>query len=164
MISSLSPDRTETGAQPTGVEYHGLVLDHEGVAEWEDGRKAVFVRRDQLRALRYEFGWRSERPIAQGLLGATLLAAGLHVLRIFILAFIRDGMVSLPKTFTGLGIMLPILGAWTLFGALRRGHFLRADLVNGDSRKFLLQRRFDATEFAAFVARAQAIGYSIGTP
>jgi hypothetical protein len=160
-MERVTASGANAGALQKRVEYLGLVLDEEGVAEWEDGRRSVFVRRGDLRELRYELGWRSERPIVQGIFGALLLAAGLNVFVRFLSAFFRDGNVHLPKTFIGLGVTLPMMGGWALFGALRRSHMVRADLVDGDSRKLLLQGRFDATEFEAFVARAGDLGYSI---
>lgn len=149
--------------QQRRAEYLGVVLDQEGVAEWEDGRRAVFVRRDELRGLRHEIGWRSERPILQGLFGAAVLTAGLYVLVLVVSAFLRHGGFPRPRSLAAVGVTFPILGAWALFGAFRRGHFLRAALVHGGSRKFLLQGRFDPTEFDAFVTRARGIGYSIET-
>lgn len=151
----------EVGSTPSSVEYLGVVLDQEGVGECEHGRRSVFVRRDELIYLLHEVGWRAERPIVQAIFGGALLAAGLHMFVAFVSVYIRDGAIFLPKTFTALGITLPIMGAWALFGALRRGHFLRAVLADGDSRKLLFQGRFDAAEFEAFVSRAREIGYAI---
>lgn len=153
-----------TGALQRRAQYLGVVLDDEGVAEWEHGRRSVFVRRNQLRDLRHELGWRSERPIVQGLVGATLLAAGLYLFVLFVSAFLREHTFGLPKTFIGLGVALPMFGAWLLSGAVRRGHFLRATLVDGDTRKLLFHGKFDATELGVFAIRAREIGYSITTP
>lgn len=153
----------QPGALQGRAEYLGVVLDQEGVAEWEHGKRAVFVRRDELRDLRYEFGWRSERPLVQGLFGAAVLAVGLYMFALLALTFLRYGGVFRPRTLNAVGVVFPILGAWALFGAFRRGHFLRAALVDGGSRKFLLQGRFDPTEFDAFVTRARRIGYAIET-
>lgn len=163
METDTRQDVEETGVLQESAQYLGVVLDEAGVAEWEHGQRTVFVGRDDLRDLQHEFGWRSERPIAQGLLGAALLAAGLHLLVLFVAGILREGAIVLPKTFVAMGITLPMLGAWALWGAMRRGHFLRAALGDGDTRKLLFQGRFDATEFGAFVARARKIGYSIRT-
>lgn len=105
------------------AEYLGVVLDQEGAAERDHDKIAVLVRRDELQGLRYEFGRRSERPVVQGLFGAAVLAAGLWVLRLFVLAVLQLGGVHQPTKITAIGFVFPILGAWTLLGAFRRGHF-----------------------------------------
>jgi hypothetical protein len=156
--------RIATGETKEGeVTLLGVVLTDEDVTEWEHDQRMVSVPRADIVELRYERGFHSERPVAQALLGATLLGAGLFVAYRFLEGLLQDGSaLYFPKTVAALGVVLPILGGWALVTAARRGQLLRVHLKNGDRRKLVLARPVDDDELEEFAARARdELGYSV---
>ena len=152
---------TESRRSGTTVSYLGVVLGDDGIAEWEVGRRVVFVPRTDVGEIRLEHGWRAERVVPRLLFGGGLLTTGLYLAWGLLQACWREGAVVVSPKILLAAVLLPLLGGWILASTFGRGRFLRVRLANGDRRKILFRGTGDPRQLDRFLEQARALSYEI---
>lgn len=145
-----APSSSAEDAPP--VRYLTVELGPDGIAEWADGNRAVFVPRDTIVGIELRRGIGGERPIVQIVLGSALVAAGIVLLGA--LTAIYD-MPRGTARLAAAGAPLAIWGVYVLWTALRPALFLLVRTKN-DRRKVLFQGRADLASVRAVLDDAKA--------
>ena len=133
--------------------YLNVEVSEKGISQLSDGRRTIFIAKEQIQNIEIRFGSRAERPLMQTILG--ILLVGLGVAGLVLL--ITDGMAGLRW---GIGfVIFGGLGGFCLYEALRKGHYLRVSTRN-DSRKFVFNGRVKKTELSGFIKASIDLGYN----
>ena len=134
------------------LSYLNLAISEKGLSEFSDGRRIIFIPKEEVQIIEIKFGSSAERPIVQaivslllitlGCVGVTMLACGLGGLR-WALGFLFFGC----------------LGIWFLYETLKRNHYLWV-ICRGDKRKLIFRGNFQEGEFSKFINDGTKLGYS----
>lgn len=145
-------NRTDGGK---AVERFGLRFSTDGISLIQDGSIVASVLRTELLRLSIRHGSHAERPLAQVLFSLFLICLGL----LPIVGFVGLVNESLWKT-GGMVAFLPF-GLWGLWGAIRPGFFILAELRKNDSRKLPIDHRASLDDIRELVLDVECCGYSI---
>jgi len=108
--------------------------------------RMTVLPRAQIRRVSAQEGSYAERPLLQLVVSSLLLLLGV---------FLVLGMPGMSSPLGGKALALPLipllLGGWALRDSLRRGHYLRVELKNGDARKLRLRPPFEREELTRFL-------------
>jgi hypothetical protein len=105
------------------VRYLSVELSAEGVAEWVDRRRAVFVPRVEITAIELRRGVAAERPLVQLVLGVAFLVGGVGLV-VGGAHGLSSGLVRTSARLLAAAGMLSVLGCYLLYSALRPQHYL----------------------------------------
>ena len=134
------------------MTYLNIVVSEKGVSEFSHGQRMIFVPKEQIQGIEIKFGSRSERPLAQTILGLLLVGIGF----VGILLLISGGLVELRW---GIGfILFGGLGVFCLYEVLKQGYYLHV-IVSNDSRKLVIKGEVQKSELSKFVTGAVRLGY-----
>ena len=142
------------------LEKGGIRFSETELAEVDQGRPVLRVRRERIQHIQLRWGSRAARPLVQVLLGTVFLATGCVIQGLMLWEWLRNGGVIHVEVVVGLAI-LALMGGWLLFDALKKGYFLE---VSTDSRKEKLRfdRRLSLQKIESLLAEArQRFGYTV---
>lgn len=114
----------------------------------------MFVPKERVQAIEVRFGSPAERPLAQGILGASLTTLGLASV-----IFLHGGGIIALRW--GLGsVFFGMIGLWLFGETLRRRYYLRVICAN-DERKLVFSGIVrQKSELLSFLQSATQLGYS----
>lgn len=143
------------------LRYHLIEFTREGLAEMDGRRRAVFLRRGEVRSIALRYGYTAERPLLQLALGSTLLVGAL-LATMFALGMLRRGGWGL-RLLAG-PVLLGPLGVYVLKQALRRGYYLEVELLR-ERRKLAVGAAADTGELAGFLGEVErCYGFQVARP
>src|SRR5262245_21031783 len=102
------------------VEYSGVRVSENSIAETPSGRPVVEVSRADILEIALRHGFASERPVVVVACGTLLIAIGSIFVRHLIMWLWQGGVIYVEE---GFGIGLIVLGALVASSALRRRYF-----------------------------------------
>ena len=143
-----------TSSKNQRLSYLNIEISEKGLSEFSDGRRIVFVPKEQVRRIQIEFGSAAESPLIQGLAG---------------LALIGLGCIGLPMIINDIGtlrwglgfVVFGGLGVWLFHETFKKTHYLRViGHSDRDTRKLVFIGTFQEAEFSEFIKNATQFGYS----
>ena len=140
------------------LEYAGVRLSREKIELRSGGSTIAMVPRQSVRRVSMAYGYTSERPLVQGILGGLLLAASLDPLALIASRLLAGGKLYVETIM--IALILIAVGGWLLFNTLRKGPYFRVELEHGQ-RKFPLAKNVDATTLRTLASAAAAMGYVV---
>jgi hypothetical protein len=149
-------------ATPEVLEFHGLEISVDKIAEHQDGRRTVVIKRSAIRAIRLEHGFIAERPLRQVLFGLVLILLGVFLGRGFWWRVLTSSPAPQASRFMFVAPpFLVALGALMFRDVIRRGWFLRVE-TESDARKLRITGNVDRVELMAFIGRVRdELGYDV---
>jgi hypothetical protein len=140
------------------LAFSGVLLDPDGLGVLDGDRVVKHVPRDNLQTIEVRSGLLSAHPFLQLAFGAVLVWLGLSPAK-SLLDGLREGETTVDVV-AFLALLIP-LGAWLVYDALKRGHYLIVE-SGGGRLKIPLKGRPSAADVDAFVGRAKSeLGYDI---
>jgi len=132
--------------------YLNLEASEKGLSEFNKSARIVFIPRNQVEAVKVEFGPRAERPLMQMFSGVALVALGI----IGLWMAVNGGLRGI---YWGLGcVMFGGIGVLCLHEALKKGYYLRVTCMK-ETRKLVFRGAVEETELSSFVKSASTLGY-----
>jgi len=145
-------------AERNAVERASIQVSDDGLAELDQGRRNVFVRRGEIRQVALAYGLGAERPLLSGILAVLALLVGLWPVVSF-LAFLNQGGVFQGETLYAVAFLA--LGGWLLYFSLRKRVHLRVR-TEKTARKLLFHGPLREVDLQDLLRVAeQDYGYSI---
>jgi hypothetical protein len=147
-----------------GVRCMGVELGADGVAEWQDRQRVVFVPREGIQCVELRRGIAGERPLLQVVFGGGACLVGV-VLLSSLVGLIggtgTGGVTGLGARFAAGGVLVLLLGGWVLWTGLRPAYYLRVSTAT-DTRKLLLVGKVDLAQLSgALRAAEERFGYPV---
>jgi hypothetical protein len=134
------------------LSYLNIEISERGLSEFNSGKRAVFIPKEQICKIETRFGSAAERPGLQ--LAAGALLAGMGVAGIAMIA--ASGMRGVRW---GYGfIFFGCMGAWLLYETFISCHYLLVT-CQSEIRKLVFHGKFDACEFSKIAKNAAELGY-----
>src|SRR5476649_411217 len=108
---------TPSSSKNKQLSYLNLAISEKGLSEFSEGRRIIFIPKEDVQIVEIKFGSSAERPIIQAVVSIMLIALG---------------CVGLTMLSGGLGgfrwslgfIFFGCLGIWFLYETLKRSHYL----------------------------------------
>lgn len=129
-----------------------LAISEKGLSEFSEGRRIIFIPKDEIQMIEIKFGSSAERPVAQAIVSLMLIALGCVGLMM-----LTGGLKGLRW---GLGfIFFGCLGIWFLYETFKKNHYLWV-ICRNDKRKLVFRGTFQEADFSKFISDATKLGYS----
>jgi len=145
------------------LERGNVRFSQDMLAEVDRGHPVVRVQKDQIQSIALRKGFKAARPVVQFVLGGVLLGAPLYVFVAILLELRNPGSKVQGRLLIGL-IIMAIVGAWLLWGALKRGYYLEATTRNR-KEKLCFDAGLSESEIHEFLesVRRSPLGYAISS-
>ena len=131
-----------------------LQASPKGLSEFDEGRRIIFIPKDQVRSVELRFGIQAERPVLQASAGLALVGLGIAGALL-----LETG--GLPGLRWGLGaLVFGGLGVWLVWEAIKKGHYLVVEGPQGQ-RRLHFKGRPQESELSDFIRKAAPLGYLI---
>ena len=139
-------------------ERLSVEVSDEGLAEMDQGRRNVFVPREEIREIELSYGLGSERPLVGVIFGVILLLVGVWPLRTLYLVLTEGGTFYI-ETMTAAAFLC--VGGWLIhFSLKKRLHFLVRTIK--DKRKILFHGKIKQEDLMELLRAAEKdFGYLI---
>lgn len=142
---------------PDALEFGGIRISAEAIAELDGTRPAVVVKRTDLVRAQLDRGWHSNHPFLQIVFGGILVAVGLAPIPVIINWLQFGGTLSTTWVCT---LAMLLVGGWVVFDGLKRGFFLALEGTNF-RKKLCFDRRAGLAEIQKYLQEAQTrFGYA----
>ena len=143
------------------IEYGGIRISAEAIAELDGQRPMVIVKRTDFVRVRLDRGWHSNHPFIQVVFGGILMAIGLIPIPIIYQWLLHGGTLHMVLVWL---LFLLLFGGWVVFDGLKRGFFLAVEGTNF-RKKLCFDRGVSLAEIEEYLQAAeQLFGYSFGRP
>jgi hypothetical protein len=144
---------TPSSSENKQLSYLNLAISEKGISEFSDGRRIIFIPKDEIQIVEIKFGSSAERPIMQAIAGLMLVGLGYIGLTMIIMNAMRGLR-------WGLGfVVFGGFGLWFLYETFKKTHYLWV-ICRNDKRKLVLRGAFQEAEFSQFINDATKLGYS----
>ena len=134
------------------LKYLNLAISEMGLSEFSQGKRVVFIPKDEVQKIEVRYGSSAERPLVQIIAGLLLIGlGGAGLLMIF-----ESGMRGIRW---GIGfVAFGGFGVWLLYETFKKTHYLQVT-YRRETRKLVLKGAFQEREFSELARQAGQLGY-----
>jgi hypothetical protein len=132
--------------------YLNIEISAKGLSEFDGNRRVIFIPKEEIQTIETGFGSSAERPLLQLIAGLLLVGLGL----VGVAMIMASGMRGFRW---GVGFLVfGGLGAWILYEAVKKSHFLRVICVK-DTPKLVFRGTFRDVDCSKFITDGGGLGY-----
>jgi hypothetical protein len=137
---------------PNQWSYLNIIISEKGLSEFSDGKRIIFIPKEQVQLIEIKFGSHAERPLMQVILGLLLIVLGFAGVYLVLIGGLRG-------LYWGLGLIgFGGIGVLCLYEAIKKGHYLYVTCLK-DARKLKFTGEIKKTELSKFIKDASSLGY-----
>ncbi|MFC1824846.1 hypothetical protein ACFL9T_19225 [Thermodesulfobacteriota bacterium] len=102
-------------------------ISEKGIAELDEGRKTVFIKKDDIRGVVLKHGCIVQHPIIQMIFGVGILALGVLFIPLLLQVFEATSPVGGGIKFVALGLPVLLIGFWLVRDVFKRRFYLNVE-------------------------------------